>query len=150
MEMVVTSGLSAPSKQTFIIIVWKWEQKCQTFGSSLEDLACLPALLGVQQHMWSTSILKSLPKKGSQGAKILLDDVKMMYRKLNVLMYFITTRSSTTNRCVHSFNFPLVNKSHSQHSVAVRCEGRHFLMYACTHVVLFSGQIPRSLIWEQD
>ena len=44
----------------------------------------------------------------------------------------------------------LVNKSHSQHSVAVRCERRHFLiLYACAHEVLFPGQIPRSLVWER-
>ena len=37
-----------------------------------------------------------------------------------------------------------------QHSVvAVRCEGRHFLiLYACAHEVSFPGQIPRSLVWE--
>ena len=36
-----------------------------------------------------------------------------------------------------------------QHSVvAVRCEGRHFLiLYACAHEVSFPGQIPRSLVW---
>ena len=44
----------------------------------------------------------------------------------------------------------LVNKSHSQHSVAVRCERRHFLiLYACAHEVLFPDQIPRSLVWER-
>ena len=48
-------------------------------------------------------------------------------------------------RRLHSLKFTLVNKSHSQHSVAaVHCEGRHFLkLYACTHVVSFPGQIPR-------
>ena len=34
--------------------------------------------------------------------------------------------------------------------VAVRCEGRHFLiLYACAHEVSFPGQIPRSLVWER-
>ena len=61
-------------------------------------------------------------------------------------LILITTRISTTNRRLHSFNFTLVNKSHSQHSVtAVRCEGRHFvILYACAQVVSFPYQIIRS------
>ena len=64
----------------------------------------------------------------------------------------ITARSSTATQRLHSFKFTLVNKSHSEHSVvAVRCEGRHFLiLYACAHVVSFPGQIPRPLVWERD
>ena len=74
------------------------------------------------------------------------------HRHFSTKLILITTRSSTNNRRLHSFNFTLVNKSHSQHSVpAVRCEGRHFLMlYACAHVVSFPYQIPRSLVWERD
>ena len=66
-------------------------------------------------------------------------------------LILITTPSSTSTQRLHSFKFILVNKSHSQHSVvAVRCEGRHFLiLYACVHEVLFPGQIPRSLVWER-
>ena len=73
-------------------------------------------------------------------------------RHFSTKLMLITTRSSTTNQHLHSFKFTLVNKSHSQHSVvAVCCEGRHFLMlYACTHVVSFPGQIARSLVWERD
>ena len=64
---------------------------------------------------------------------------------------FITARSFPTTQRLHSLEFTLVNKSHSQHSVAgVRCEGRHFLiLYACAHEVSFPGQIPRSLVWER-
>ena len=63
----------------------------------------------------------------------------------------ITARSFPTTQRLHSLEFTLVNKSHSQHSVvAVRCEGRHFLiLYACAHEVSFPGQIPRSLVWER-
>ena len=74
------------------------------------------------------------------------------HRHFSTKLILITTRSSTTNRCLHSFNFTLVNKSHSQHSVAaVRCEGRHFvILYACAQVFLFPDQILRSLVWERD
>ena len=63
----------------------------------------------------------------------------------------ITACSFPTTQRLHSLKFTLVNKSHSQHSVvAVRCEGRHFLiLYACAHEVSFPGQIPRSLVWER-
>ena len=59
------------------------------------------------------------------------------------LILFTTWGSASTQR-LHSFKFTLVNKSHSQHSVAaVHCEGRHFLiLYACVHKVSFPGQIP--------
>ena len=70
------------------------------------------------------------------------------HRYFSTKLMLITARSSTTTQRLHSFKFTRVNKSHSQHSVvAVRCEGRHFLiLYACAHVVLFPGQIPRSLV----
>ena len=73
------------------------------------------------------------------------------HRHFSTKLILITTRISTTNRCLHSINFTLVNKSHSQHSVAaVRCEGRHFvILYACAHEVSFPSQIPRSLVWER-
>ena len=47
----------------------------------------------------------------------------------------ITVCSFPTTQRLHSLKFTLVDKSHSQHSVAVvRCEGHHFLMlYACAH-----------------
>ena len=63
----------------------------------------------------------------------------------------ITACSFPTTQRLHSLQFTLVNKSHSQHSVVtVRCEGRHFLiLYACAHEVSFPGQIPRSLVWER-
>ena len=49
---------------------------------------------------------------------------------------FITARTSVTIQHLHSFKFTLVNKSHSQHSVAaIHCEGHHFLMlYACAQL----------------
>ena len=49
-----------------------------------------------------------------------------------------------------SVKFTMVNKSHSQHSVvAVRCEGRHFLiLYACAHEVSFPGQYHAH--WSQN
>ena len=55
-------------------------------------------------------------------------------------------RSSTTTRCLHSFKFTLVNKSHSQHSEAiVHCLGRHFLiLYACAPKVSFPDQRAHS------
>ena len=61
------------------------------------------------------------------------------HRHFRTKLILVTMRSSTTNWHLHSFNFTLVNKSHSQHSVsAVRCEGCHFvILYACTQVVLF-------------
>ena len=64
----------------------------------------------------------------------------------------ITAHSFPTTQRLHSLEFTLVNKSHSQHSVvAARCEGRHFLiLYACAHEVSFPGQIPRSLVWERS
>ena len=70
------------------------------------------------------------------------------HRHFSTKLILITTRSSTSTQRLHSFKFILVNKSQSQHSVvAVRCEGRHFLiLYACVHEVSFQGQIPRSLV----
>ena len=55
------------------------------------------------------------------------------YRHFSTKLILLTTRSSTSTQRLDSFKFTLVNKSHSQHStvVAVRCEGRHFLI--CTH-----------------
>ena len=63
----------------------------------------------------------------------------------------ITAHSFPTTQRLHTLEFTLVNKSHSRHSVvAVRCEGRHFLiLYACVHEVSFPGQIQRSLVWER-
>ena len=74
-----------------------------------------------------------------------------IHRHFSTKLMLITTRSSTSTQCLHSFKFTLVNKSHLQHSVvAVRCEGRHFLiLYACAHEVSFPGQIPHSLVWER-
>ena len=74
------------------------------------------------------------------------------HRHFSTKLIFVTTRISTTNRRLHSFNFTLFNKSHSQHSVAaVRCEGRHFvILYACAQVVSFPYQIIRSLVWKRD
>ena len=74
-----------------------------------------------------------------------------IHRHFTWKLMLITAWISTTTQCLHSFKFTLVNKSHSQHSVvAVRCEGRHFLiLYACAHEVSFPGQIPRSLVWER-
>ena len=75
------------------------------------------------------------------------------YRHFSTKLILLTTRSSTSTQRLDRFKFTLVNKSHSQHSVvAVRCEGRHFLIcksYACAHEVSFPGQIPRSLVWER-
>ena len=73
------------------------------------------------------------------------------HRHFSTKLILITTRSSTSTQRLHSFKFILVNKSHSQYSVvAVRCEGRHFLiLYACAYDVSFPGQIPRSLVWER-
>ena len=74
------------------------------------------------------------------------------HRQFSTKLILITTRSSTSTQRLHSFKFILVNKSHSQHSVvAVRCEGRHFLiLYACAHEVSFPGQIPRSLVCSSE
>ena len=60
-------------------------------------------------------------------------------------MLIIACSFPTTQR-LHSFKFYLVDKSHSQHSVAaVRCLGRHFLiLYACTHEVSFPDKRPQS------
>ena len=60
-------------------------------------------------------------------------------------MLIIACSFPTTQR-LHSFKFTLVDKSHSQHSVAaVRCLGRHFLiLYACTHEVSFPDKRPQS------
>ena len=46
----------------------------------------------------------------------------------------------------------LVNKSHSQHSVAAVCsEGRYFvILYTSAQVVSFPDQILQSLVWERD
>ena len=50
------------------------------------------------------------------------------HRHFSTKLILITTRSSTTNRRFHSLNFTLVNKSHSQHTVAAaRCEERRFV-----------------------
>ena len=80
-----------------------------------------------------------------------LENYLSTHRHFSTKLILITTRSSTSTQRLHSFKFILVNKSHSQHSVvAVRCEGRHFLiLYACAHEVSFQGQIPRSLVWER-
>ena len=74
------------------------------------------------------------------------------HRHFSTKLMLITARSSTTTQLLHSFKFSLVNKGHSQHSVvAFHWEGRLFLiLYACIHIVSFPGQIPRSLVWEQD
>ena len=73
------------------------------------------------------------------------------HRHFSTKLILNTTWSSTSTQRLDSFKFTLVNKSHSQHSVvAVRCEGRHFLiLYACVHEVSFPGQIPHSLVWER-
>ena len=74
------------------------------------------------------------------------------HRHFSTKLILITTRSSTTIRRLHSFEFTPVNKSHSQHSeAAVRCLGRHFIiLYACAHEVSFPHQRPRSSIWKRD
>ena len=74
------------------------------------------------------------------------------HRHFSTKLILITTQISATNRRLHSFNFTLVNKSHSQHSgAAVRCEGLHFvILYAGAQVVSFPHQIIRSLVWERD
>ena len=58
-------------------------------------------------------------------------------------LMLIIAQSSTTTQHLHSFEFTLVNKSHSQHFVVTVCyEGYHFLiLYACAHVVSFPEHI---------
>ena len=65
----------------------------------------------------------------------------------------ILARNGCSSQCAASqplsvfivSNSPWSIKAIHNTVVAVRCEGRHFLMlYACAHVVSFPGQIPRS------
>ena len=76
---------------------------------------------------------------------------RLRYLDFSTKLMLVRTCSFPTTQRLHGFKFTLVNKSHSQHSVvAVRCEGRHFLiLYACAHEVSFPGQIPHSLVWER-
>ena len=75
--------------------------------------------------------------------------------KIVQALTLILTRNGCSSQCVASPPLSVFIASNSpwsikaiilQHSVvAVRCEGRHFLiLYTCTHVVLFRSQVPRS------
>ena len=70
----------------------------------------------------------------------------------------ILVRNRCSSQCAASQPFSVFIASNSPWSikaihntvVAVRCEGRYFLiLYACAYEVLFPGQIPRSLVLER-